>query len=252
MQQTPRLGLKKPEGTDQFLRQDFLDNYDDLDTSPGHFICTSTTHPTTWGDNQVGRTIIEANTGAVLYFTSAHTFESIFATDSQSAVNAASIATLTSQLGDTAVKLSQTPNGFNRWINTSTVLGTGDTHSYTFSTFKNTRAGDWLFLTLADFIFPTPVGAGTWTYITTGLTVDGTDAYINGNPYVEDGDITGSGGSSTTNDRRQIMGFGWRHVGAASTHTLGMTVHSGGGASASVTVDRVRVMGWLVQNSDSM
>lgn len=53
---TPKLGLKKPDGTDPFLRQDFADNYDKLDANPGVYICDSTTKPV-WGASQAGRLI---------------------------------------------------------------------------------------------------------------------------------------------------------------------------------------------------
>lgn len=51
---TPRLGLKRPDGSDPFLAQDFVDNYDKLDAAPGVHICTSTTKPN-WGSAQAGR-----------------------------------------------------------------------------------------------------------------------------------------------------------------------------------------------------
>lgn len=53
---TPRLGLKRPEPTDEFLTQDFYDNYNLLDTAPGIHICTSSTKPT-WGPERAGRAI---------------------------------------------------------------------------------------------------------------------------------------------------------------------------------------------------
>ena len=53
---TPRYGLKRPDDTDPFLTQDFVDNYNKLDAAPGAHICTSTTRPT-WGSAQAGRTV---------------------------------------------------------------------------------------------------------------------------------------------------------------------------------------------------
>src|SRR3954454_16834153 len=81
-QLTPHLGLKKPDGSDPFLRQDFDDNYDVLDAAPGLYICTSSSHPTTWGDAQVGRGIIEVDTGAILYWRDDHTFQASLASGS--------------------------------------------------------------------------------------------------------------------------------------------------------------------------
>jgi hypothetical protein len=48
--------LKRNDGTDPFLRQDFVDNWNKLDAAPGVHICDSTTRPT-WGSSQAGRLI---------------------------------------------------------------------------------------------------------------------------------------------------------------------------------------------------
>ncbi len=53
---TPRLSLKRPDGSDPFLTQDFVDNYNKLDAAPGAHICTAATRPS-WGAAQAGRTI---------------------------------------------------------------------------------------------------------------------------------------------------------------------------------------------------
>jgi hypothetical protein len=53
---SPRLLLKRPDGTDPFLRQDFVDNYNKIDAAPGVHICTSDTRPV-WGSAQAGRMI---------------------------------------------------------------------------------------------------------------------------------------------------------------------------------------------------
>jgi hypothetical protein len=53
---TPRLSLKRPDDTDPFLTQDFVDNYNKLDAAPGVHICTSTTRPS-WSGAQAGRAI---------------------------------------------------------------------------------------------------------------------------------------------------------------------------------------------------
>lgn len=54
---TTKLGLKSPDGTDPFQRQDFVDNYAKLDASPGVYICDSNTRPSTWTSSQAGRQI---------------------------------------------------------------------------------------------------------------------------------------------------------------------------------------------------
>lgn len=53
---TPRVGYKRPDDTDPFLTQDFVDNLNKADAIPGPYICTSGTRPA-WGAAQAGRTI---------------------------------------------------------------------------------------------------------------------------------------------------------------------------------------------------
>lgn len=65
---TDRLALRKPAGSDPFLRADFLYNYDRLDDYPGYFPCTAGTHPT-WGADQAGLMILETDTGKILRWT---------------------------------------------------------------------------------------------------------------------------------------------------------------------------------------
>lgn len=62
---SPRLSLKRNEGSDPFLRQDFTDNWDKLDLSPGTHICTSGSRPT-WGSAQAGRLIYESDLRRIL------------------------------------------------------------------------------------------------------------------------------------------------------------------------------------------
>ncbi len=58
---TPRLQLKRPDGSDPFLRADIIDALNKLDATPGHHICTSTSRPN-WGVAQAGRAIRETDT----------------------------------------------------------------------------------------------------------------------------------------------------------------------------------------------
>lgn len=55
------LGLKIPDGSDPFLRTDFVQNDNILDSYPGTWIATSTTRPT-WGTSQTGMLILETDT----------------------------------------------------------------------------------------------------------------------------------------------------------------------------------------------
>lgn len=58
---TPRLQLKRNDGSDPFKRQDFTDNWNKMDAAPGTHVCTSTSRPA-WGASQSGRLILETDT----------------------------------------------------------------------------------------------------------------------------------------------------------------------------------------------
>lgn len=62
---SPRLGLTRMAGSDPFLRQTLVDNYDVLDAYPGYYPCTSTSRPS-WGAAQAGMMIVETDTGRLL------------------------------------------------------------------------------------------------------------------------------------------------------------------------------------------
>ena len=64
---TPRMQLKRPDGSDPFARQDFVDNYNKIDQAPGRHICTSSSRPS-WGPAQAGRTITETDTRAEYFW----------------------------------------------------------------------------------------------------------------------------------------------------------------------------------------
>ena len=68
MDLTDRLALRKPAGSDPFLRADFNYNQDRIDDYPGYFPCTSGTRPT-WGAAQAGLLIFETDTGKILRWT---------------------------------------------------------------------------------------------------------------------------------------------------------------------------------------
>lgn len=59
---SPKLGLVLPYGPDAFSTTDIRNNWSQIDTAPGSYICTSSTRPT-WTTAQAGRKIMESNTG---------------------------------------------------------------------------------------------------------------------------------------------------------------------------------------------
>jgi hypothetical protein len=60
-----RLSLKRPDGSDPFLRQDYVDNLNKLDAAPGIHICTSSGLPS-WGSNENGRLVYETDTDRLM------------------------------------------------------------------------------------------------------------------------------------------------------------------------------------------
>jgi len=60
-----RLGLLKHTTADAFHVADYTTNWNLLDASPGEFICTSSTRPSTWGAAQEGMRIYETDTKLV-------------------------------------------------------------------------------------------------------------------------------------------------------------------------------------------
>jgi hypothetical protein len=64
---TPKVGLKRPDGTDPFLRTDFVNNWNLIDQIPGAYICDSTTLPV-WGSAQAGRLVFLTDYKQIRYW----------------------------------------------------------------------------------------------------------------------------------------------------------------------------------------
>lgn len=64
---TPRIGLTKPDGSDQFSRAILNANSDKLDSQPGLWVCTSTTRPA-WTTAQKGQCISETDTRRIMHW----------------------------------------------------------------------------------------------------------------------------------------------------------------------------------------
>lgn len=245
-QLTPHLGLKKPDGTDPFLRQDFDDNYDLLDTVPGMFICTSTTHPTTWGDNQVGRAIIEVDTGNILYFRADHTFQPGLTQDGRVPALQSSVSTLTSQVSalQSALALTPTHNLYQR--STDSTLNNGAT--LTFDIFGGTVPQ--MFFSAAGRILlwgfvgiNAPGRVDTENLITIGITVDGTASDWGDQPTY--GHETLSAATAGGHWNTEIPFITYRDIGSAGGHNMQISVTNHDSVSA-VTVTHIKTVCILV------
>ena len=82
---TDKLSLKKPAGTDPFLLTDFNSNWDELDKSPGVWVCTSSSRPAGWGVDEAGRMILETNTKKMFIWPGSGSFVEVVNTTAASA-----------------------------------------------------------------------------------------------------------------------------------------------------------------------
>lgn len=73
-----RMGLKLNDGSDPFLRTDFVENFTTIDEYPGNWICTSTTRPS-WGAGQAGMCITETDTRRTLLWNGSTFKEMLYA-----------------------------------------------------------------------------------------------------------------------------------------------------------------------------
>lgn len=66
---TPNLGLFNPVGTDPFLTADFSESMGILDQNPGRLVVPNqASRPSTWGVNQHGRAVLQADQGIEWYW----------------------------------------------------------------------------------------------------------------------------------------------------------------------------------------
>lgn len=185
--QTTRMKLKRPDGTDPFLRQDFVDNLNTQDQYPGLYPCTSTTRPV-WGAAQNGMCIVETDTRRILqwYGTSWG---------------------LVNQYG-AAVGLSVTPQ---------VTLGKGTETSYTLGTVSLPRDARLYIIGGARVQQQANLRQG----VSIDLTVDGTQANF-GFPSRQ---VWPEGGSGAVGQNVDVLSlWGYRSVNAGN-HTIGCKVY---------------------------
>jgi len=260
-QLTPHLGLKKPDGSDPFLRQDFDDNYDVLDAAPGIYICTSSTHPTTWGDNQVGRGIIEVDTGAILYFRDDHTFQASLASGSTDVGTLTTTVTaLQSQVNGMGTDVAKTPNAqlSHRYVNST--INNGQTITY--DVFGGSLPAMY-FRSGGDILIWGHVGIaadglpGSANYISYDVTVDGTGANWGdpGRYSHAKFDMAGPGTGTTSGTIRITESGTWRidipymthrAISAGGSHTMRVAItNNDTGTNTPVTLTHIKAVAVL-------
>lgn len=102
---TSRLALYKPDAADDInVGTDLNANYDAIDLNVGYHVCTSSTRPSS---PFVGQSILETDTGKILFRTNSSSWQEIFSSGTQLSLNNTSNATLSStghalQIGPTS------------------------------------------------------------------------------------------------------------------------------------------------------
>lgn len=212
------LGLKIPDGSDPFLRTDFVQNYNTLDKFPGVWICTSTTRPS-WGAAQAGMCIMETDTRRQMLWTG---------------------TTWREMLYGPAVWYGSTRPGIT--------IGANSTVTYVVGTFTVNRPGSLFGIATTEHSLPNRAYVGA----TTRLQIDGADANFDGpnanGEYVQtdfpNTSTFGAGHWSVT-----IPSIGVRNI-SAGTHSIGIRVTTLQNASGLDRLISVRAMAMFVNATD--
>jgi len=192
---TPRLLLKRPDGADPFLRQDFVDNWNKIDAAPGTHVCTSSTRPT-WAAAQAGRTIIETDTYRQMLWT-----------------------------GTAWIEPNPAPSQWAASILPAQYLGKGASATYTLGSITTKRS--------ATLAVQFSVRSACQPYASQGLQawglIDGVDRTVSGNESLSQwADL--SSATSTAYDHRTGHVLAQVNV-LPGTHSYGIKVKVGAGAN---------------------
>jgi len=208
-------GLKIPDGSDPFLRTDYVQNLNTLDQSTGDWICTSTTRPA-WGAAQTGIKTIETDTRRTLMWSGTSFREMLY--------------------GPAVWWGALRPNAV---VNHGTVV------SYTIGTFTVNRPGSLLCIATNEFSLPTRGFIGGTNRILIDGAVSSFDATIA--EYVltnwPDTSTFGTGHWSTT-----IPVLGVRNISAGS-HSVGIQI-TGSPTGSSMTLSTSRILAMFVNATD--
>jgi hypothetical protein len=208
---SPRLSLKRNDGSDPFKRQDFIDNWDKLDLTPGCHICTSTSRPT-WGAPETGRSIYETNTRQELVWTGSAFVEPLL-------VGSSWVRTAT-------VGFWQTPGWSGDWVLPGSVV--------------TTRPGT---LTVIQTVgLSCTADAGSQSVSLDGL-INGTPRTVGGYVSIQFPFL----GAGATIDRRIITIISSYALGVG-THTIGTRVAIGAGAE-SIYIQSISAVGFLTNTT---
>jgi hypothetical protein len=211
------MGLKIPDGSDPFLRTDFVNNYNIQDEYTGDWICTSTTRPV-WGAAQAGMKIIETDTRRTMLWT-----------------------------GTTFRELLYAPAVWSGHMRPNIQIAHGTTVNYTLGTFSVARPGTLLTWYSVEISMPTR-GAGGGNYRSL---IDGAEANVDtpaGGEFV----YTAWPNTSTMGTQNWVVTvplLGLRNI-SAGTHSVGIRAIMDIANVALVKLTSIRVVAMLVNGTD--
>lgn len=210
------LGIKIPDGSDPFLRTDFVQNYNILDQYPGDWICTSTTRPV-WGAGQAGMKIIETDTRRTLMWT-----------------------------GTTWREMLYGPGIWTGHHRPDTIIPVGGQLDVTLGTFVVSRPGTIFGMLTIEVSFPCR-GSGGGSFLTL---LDGAESNIDA-PYDGEFAFTSWPDTSTMGTGRwvtTIPSMGVRNI-SSGTHSIGVRVQTSG-STAMVKLTSIRALAMFVNGTD--
>ena len=218
---SPRMGLKVPDGSDPFLRTDFVQNLGTQDNYPGNWICTSTTRPS-WGTQQTGMCITETDTRRTLLWT-----------------------------GTTWREMLYGPAIWWGSLRPGTRIGDHAQVSYVVGTFTVNRPGTLLGITTTELGLP----SNGYIDLNVRVMIDGAQANWDGDAlgeYVESN--WNNTGTTPALDQfgTTIASMGVRNI-SAGTHSIGFmvsTMASGIGANTTARITSCRAMAMFVNGTD--
>lgn len=201
---TPRLALKRPDTTDGFVHQDFVDNYNKIDGAPGRYICTSTSRPT-WGTAQAGMQIKEVDTKRTLEWTGTSWAEPLVS------------------VGE-----------WGLWTHPSQYVNANTTVTYTLGTVTVSRP-----LLLCGIVtFRVAARMSTAQTVRPTVIVDGTECTFNG----DDGGVLcwNPGGTADLDHRVSTVLF--QKSVAVGTHTIQGRINVGNNSTSNIYVGNIQAL----------
>jgi hypothetical protein len=211
------MGLKIPDGSDPFLRTDFVNNLNIQDQYTGDWICTSTTRPA-WGAAQTGMKIIETDTRRTLMWN-----------------------------GTAFKELLYGPAVWWGALRPDAVVNHGTTVSYTLGTFTVNRPGTLVAIASVEYNLTTRGFMG----VTSRIRIDGANSGFDTNiaEYLATGwpnnSTFGTGTWSTT-----VPALGVRNI-SAGTHSIGIaSTGSSSSATGTVKLETARILAIFANATD--